>query len=189
MDDDAYALRLDFARLGLDPDEKYVVYDFWNETYCGIFRQSYPCSIPSQTGRLYRIARARPHPWLLSTDLHIQQGNVEITQLHWDEAKRRLSVQVTRPAGETGNLFLLMPRQFQLKNADNVNLVKELLDFNVIIRVPLHFTRDTLDFTFDFEDWKLEMLAPKGLIPYATKDEWISYMKKHYHKEDTRVFE
>lgn len=189
MDDQAADLTLDFAQLGLDDREKYVVYDFWNEAYCGIFRQSYPVSMPPQSCKLYRIARARPHPWLLSTDLHIQQGHVEIKNLQWDEAKRCLTIRATRPAGERGSLFLLMPRQYQLVNPDQVSLVKELLDFNVIIRVPVQFTEDTMDFYFFFEDWKLGMLAPKDLIPYATYEEWQAFMKEHYTKESTRVFE
>jgi hypothetical protein len=189
MDDQAYDLTLDFTQLGLDAHEKYVVYDFWNEAYCGIFRQSYPVSIPPQNCKLYRIARARPYPWLLSTDLHIQQGHVEISSLQWDESTRCLTIQAKRPAGESGSLFLLMPRQYQLVNPDQVSLIKELLDFNVIIRVPVRFTNDTMDFAFTFEDWKLGMLAPRGLIPYATYEEWQAYMKKHYDIVSTRVFE
>ena len=189
IDDQACRITLDFARLGLQADEKYVVYDFWNEAYCGIFRKSYPVEVPADSCKLYRLAKERPYPWLMGTDLHIQQGFTEISGMRWNEENGCLSGSVTRPVGERGNLFILMPRNFQLLNTGGISLVKELLDFHVILRLPLHFTADTLHFELKFDHWRLNMLAPKGLLPYATKEEWLAYMRDHYHKEETRVFE
>lgn len=189
MDDRPYELTLDFAKLGLDPAKKYVVYDFWNTEYCGIFRDHYPVVIPSDSCKLYRIEEAHPHPWILSTDMHIQQGCTELLNLCWNPETMTLSGTLTRPAGEKGNLFLLIPRNYKLLNHMGINLMKELLDFNIVAKVPISFDLDTASFSFTFEEWNFNMLAPRGHIPYATKEEWQAYMAENYKKQTTRVFE
>ena len=73
LDDDAYATDLSFSRLGLMADRIYRVYEFWSEEYRGAFRDRFRASVPPNACRLYRISEARPHPWLLSTDMHVQQ--------------------------------------------------------------------------------------------------------------------
>lgn len=191
LDAKPYACELDFAKLGLDPAAAHRVFEFWNGEYVGTFKRRLACTVPAGTCRLYRIARARPHPWLLGTDLHVQQGAVEVRALKWDAAKMCLSGTVSRPAGERGSLYLLMPRNMRLVNHEGTSLLKELLDFTVIIRVPLEFKRDRVDFKFEFERWELTPLAPTewGLVRYGTEEEWRAYMQKHSEPGDTRVYE
>lgn len=180
MDDNPYGLQLDFKQLGLDDADKYVIYDFWNEEYCGVFRLRYPCIVSGNACKLFRISQARPYPWLLSTDMHIQQGMVEILDMKWNEQNEVLSGTVTRPVGETGNIYILMPRQYQLINTSGVSLLKELIDFSVVIRLPVVFDVEIKHFKLFFKKWELGLLAPIGLIPYSTEEEWLDYMQKHY---------
>jgi len=189
FDGEPYPIRLDFANLGLDPSSDYVVYDFWNNEYCGVFRGSFPCWVAPDTCRLLRIARKRSHPWLLSTDMHIQQGCCEVAELNWDEETKCLSGTLTRPAGESGNAYILMPRSYKLINNEDAYLLKELLDLNVIIRLPVSFGSDRTNFELFFADHDPRMLSLMGLTNYSTKEEWQAYMKENYTKEDTRVFE
>lgn len=189
LDDQPYACELDFARLGLDGKAAHRVFEFWNGEYLGTFQQRFACSIPAGACRLYRVARARPYPWLLGTDLHVQQGAVVVKALKWDARRLRLSGTVTRPAGERGNLFLLMPRDMRLINHEGTGLLKELLDFTVIIRVPVAFKKDTVKFELFFEPWKLTPLAPRGLLQYSTEAEWRAHMKEHGRPGATRVYE
>lgn len=189
LDDEPARTELDFAKLGLDADAPYRVFEFWNEEYIGTYTRRVACTIPPQACRVFRLAQARPYPWLLGTDLHMQQGAVEITRLHWDAEQMRLSGTATRPAGESGSLFFLMPRKMRLINHEGVYQLKELLDLNVIMRLPVHFTEDTVDFSLDFEPWELGYVAPVGLISYATEQEWRDYMHHHAKPGDTRVYE
>ena len=64
-----------------------------------------------------------------------------------------------------------------------------LLDFNVVIQLPMKFTSETTEFELFFKEWNFDMLSPRGHLPYATKREWLEYMGKNYTKEETRVFE
>lgn len=190
MDDKPYSTELDFAKLGLDAAAPHRVFEFWNEEYVGTFTHRVPCVIPPGACRLFRIAKARPYPWLLATDLHAQQGAVEIRRLKWDERTMRLSGTVCRPPGESGNLFLLMPRKLRLLNHEGVSLLKELLDMNVILRLPVHVgAKGTADFALRFAPWESNWVAPKGLLPYATEQEWRDHMRKTGKPGDTRVYD
>ena len=185
----AYELNLDFGKLGLDADKKYVVYDFWNEEYCGVFKGGFPCALQPESCKLYRMAQQRPYPWLLSTDMHIQQGFCEVLDVNWDPENKRLSLSVTRPAGEKGNVYILMPKNYELIDAKGVHLLKELLDFNVVMQVPVVFKSEIENFSFCFKEWNSVTLSPRGHIPYSTKQEWLEYMRDNYKKQTTRVFE
>lgn len=188
MDDEPFSTELDFAKLGLDADAPYRVFEFWNEEYVGTYTQRVACTIPPNACRLYRLAPARPHPWLLGTDLHVQQGAVEIRRLAWDAEKMCLSGCVSRPAGESGSLYFLMPRKMRLLNYEGINQLKELLDLNVILRLPVRFDEETVEFELFFEPWELGLVAPVGLLPYATEQEWREYMQRN-GKGETRVYE
>jgi hypothetical protein len=189
LDDQPYRTQLDFEKLGLDAAAAHRVYEFWNEEYVGTFRRSLPCVIPPGTCRLYRIAKARPYPWLLATDLHAQQGAVEVKALEWNAKKRLLSGTVCRPAGENGSLFFLMPRKMRLINHEGVSLMKELVDLNVVMRKPVHFRRGVERFELFFEPWELPCVSPHGLMPFATEKEWLRYTRRNRQPGDTRVFE
>lgn len=184
-----YNTMLDFARLGLDGAAHYRVYEFWNEEYAGTFRGSFACSVPPDACRLFRISRARPHPWLLSTDLHVEQGNAEIESLSWDEQTRVLKGVARRPAGESGSLFFLMPRQLRLLNHEGTNTMKEVIDMQTVIRLPLVFRTDTAPFELRFEVQETPYISRQGWLPYATETEWLKYVAEHHDPASSRVIE
>ena len=189
MDDDAYAADVAFARLGLAPESAYRVYELWNEEYRGTFRDRFRAVVPPSACRLYRISQARPYPWLLGTDLHIQQGAVEITALSWNEASMTLAGTATRPAGERGNLLFLMPRAMSLINHTESFLMKEVLDMNVVIRRPVHFSAEHEAFELRFRPRGTPYVSRKGWLPYTTEREWLEYAERHRAPDDPRVFE
>jgi hypothetical protein len=186
---EGYDGRLDFGRLGLDPGETWQVFEFWNEEYVGTFRESCPCAVPSGAIRLYRLSAARPHPWLLSTDMHILQGGVEVGALNWDEATQTLSGEANRPAGEKGNLFLHLPRQYRLINHRGVNLMKEVLDMTAVARAPIHFTDQPVEFEYRFERIDVPHVSHRYWLPYKTVEEWKAYVAENRAPGDTRVVE
>jgi hypothetical protein len=79
--------------IGLDPKGQYYAYEFWTDTFLG--------KLPG-TARLERtlepshcamigLRKVQPHPQVLSTDRHLLQGWLELEQVQWDAAPRRLS--------------------------------------------------------------------------------------------------
>ncbi len=189
MDDEAYATDLSFSRLGLESESAYRVYELWTEEYRGTFKGRFRAVVPPAACRLYRISRARPYPWLLGTDLHVQQGAVEIASLSWDGPGMALSGTATRPAGESGNLLFLMPRSMSLINHGGSFLMKEVLDMNVVIRKPVHFASEREAFELRFKPRGTPYVSRKGWLPYTTEQEWLEYAERHRSPGDPRVFE
>ncbi len=189
LEPEPWAVDLDFAGLGLDGSGRYQLWEFWTEEYCGIYAGHCRASIPPASVRLFRLAPARPHPWLLSTDLHLQQGAAEVRHLHWDESAQRLSGSLSRPVGETGSLFVLMPRRYRLLNHGGIGLMKEVIDMNVVARVPVRFAEGQQSFALSFAPVGTRFVSRRGWLPYATEAEWLAYVARTRAHDDPRVIE
>jgi len=94
-------ISLDFAALGLDPVRRYHVFDFWSNTYHGLLQGSHV--FKGQAAHACQALAIREEiPGqieLISTDLHITQGAVEVADL---------SRQVTAPFGCKAELMLTL---------------------------------------------------------------------------------
>jgi hypothetical protein len=189
LEPEPWAVDLDFADLGLVAGARYQVWEFWSEEYRGIFVGHCPATVPPASVRLFRLAPARPHPWLLSTDLHLQQGAAEVSDMRWDEVEQRLSGTVHRPVGEAGNLFVLMPRHYRLLNHGGIGLMKEVIDMQVVARVPVRFTGAQQSFSLSFAPVGTRFVSRRGWLPYATEAEWLAYVAGTRPHDDPRVIE
>ena len=112
-------------RLGLDRQAPYAVWDFWNERFQGVARGSVVLSVAPESVRLLRIARDREHPWLLSTDMHVRQGQAEILDCRWDQATSTLTIRAQRPAGEQGSIFVRAPAGWALADPKGLWIAKD----------------------------------------------------------------
>lgn len=130
---------VDLERLRVDSAQPQVVWDFWNERYMGIYSQTISFDVPPLSVSLLRIAPKRDHPWLLSTDMHIRQGQAEIEDIHWDPDTLTITIRATRPNGYRGNLFLRVPKGFAFKDPTGLWLGKDANEGCVIVRGPLEF--------------------------------------------------
>jgi hypothetical protein len=127
-------------RLGLDPRAACTVWEFWNEQYLGTVTGKLPVLVPPRSAKLYRIARQRPHPWVLSTDMHTQQGRCELRDVKWDAATLTLSGLAVRPAGESGNVFITAPKGLRVENPRRHWIAKDGRDNTLVIRRAFQFT-------------------------------------------------
>lgn len=186
---DAFRTRIDFDALGLPVNESYRVFDVWNQVYLGTYRDSFEGCVPPDACRLYRVAAARPHPWLLGSDMHIEQGRGEIESLAWNDETRTLKGLARRPVGEHGNLFFLMPRHLKLRKDTGTNKMKEVLDMQTVVRLPIDFRTERQEFELRFEPLDTPYLARKGWLPYATEEEWRRYLAEHPFPDPHRVIE
>ncbi len=182
-----YSLDLNFEELGLSGQQ--IIYDFWNEEYRGIFRDSFPVTLLPESCKLFRFTKKRDYPWVIGTNMHIQQGVAEIKSLSWNEEKGELSCTVCRPKGQKGSVIISAPRNMKLLNRGKCHIIKELLDHRLVIEVPVEFENDEESFCLKFEKWEFNNITPRGLMPYSTMDELKEYMAENYKRETTRVFE
>ncbi len=186
-DQEPYSLELDFKKLGLEGQQ--IIYDFWNEEYRGMFENSFPVTLLPESCKLFRFTKRRNHPWLMGTNMHIQQGVAEIKALKWDEKNMTLSFTATRPKGNKGSVIIHAPRNLELLNRGKCHIVKELIDQCLVIEVPLDFKEDEISVQLTFRKWEFNNIIPRGLMPYATMDELKEYMSENYTREKTRIFE
>jgi hypothetical protein len=143
-------IRVPLERLRLDPAALYVAWDFWNERYEGAVKGELAVWVPPRASRLLRISKARSHPWIVSTDMHVRQGQAEIEQCQWDAQGRTLLVRARRPAGETGNVFLLAPPGWEAANPRGLWLAKDGNDGSLVVRHSLAFTGAPIEVKIPF---------------------------------------
>ncbi len=134
-----------------DDSGNYWVYDFWQERYCGTYSGSLEVQVPPFSCRVFKVQRTRRHPWLLSTDMHFQQGNVEIDDLSWDEKSMTLSGTAVRPKGENGSIFLVAPKGYKTKGVKDLWVAKNASDENLVVRKDIVFDSDRAAWKVEFE--------------------------------------
>jgi hypothetical protein len=126
-------------RLGLDSSASYTVWDFWNQRFEGIKSGAISVEVPPISVKLLRIARSRDYPWLVSTDMHVRQGQAEIHDCRWDDAGLTLRIRAQRPAGHTGSVYVHAPVGWALAEPKGLWLARDGRDKSLIIRKPLSF--------------------------------------------------
>jgi len=127
------------------------VYDFWNETYGGTMKDEIHISVAPHSVGLYRIQGTRPHPWLLSTDMHVLQGCVDIEDLKWSPARMTLSGVAVRPRGERGNVFLIAAGGWKPMCYKGLWVAKHVADKTIIVRKQIIFKTKRTPWCVHFE--------------------------------------
>lgn len=143
--------KLALERLRLDASQRYTVWDFWNERFQGIATGAISADVPPDSVKLLRIARLRRHPWLLSTDLHVRQGQAEILACRWDEADSMLTLRAQRPAGDRGSIFVRAPYGWAAAKPKGLWLARDGRDNSLIVRCALAFEREPVELQIPFK--------------------------------------
>jgi len=104
------------SSLGMRKKE-YLVYEFWTDTFLGISSDSIMLNdVPPHGTRLLCVRALVGHPQLLSTDLHISQGGMEIGSLVWVRRQRALRMTIRTLPPHEGRLLFYVPPGFALRD-------------------------------------------------------------------------
>ena len=133
---------VNFQRLDFAPNTKVTIWDHWQERYLGIHQTALTLTVPANSVRYLRIAAERQYPWVLSTDLHIRQGQAELETVRWDETTQTLDIAAVRPPGYRGSIFLRVPKGLAAANPSRLYLAKDANDGSLVVRVPAEFGMD-----------------------------------------------
>ncbi len=104
-------LKVDYscAKLGLDPKQTYLAFDFWDNAPLPNFQGGFQCEVPPTSCRVIAVRADEGHPVLLSTSRHVTQGIVDVTGETWRRGKLSATSKVVgndpyelRIAGITG---------------------------------------------------------------------------------------
>lgn len=131
---------VEFARLGLDASQPYLVWDYWNSQSKGAHQERFEAVVPPRSVKLWRISRQRTHPWILSTDMHVRQGQAEVESCQWDAGAKVLTIRARRPAGNRGNVFVTVPKDVMVAAPAGLWIAKDANDGTLIVRCAFDFT-------------------------------------------------
>lgn len=143
---------IDLTReLELDKTKRYWLWNFWNESYLGQLPEAATIDLTANSATVLRFTEVREHPWVLSTDAHVRQGEDELNDVTWNPDTNELSGTYTRPAGEEGNLFIIAPPGWRERNLNRgYVVVKSAIDNHIIIKKSFVATGKPIA-------WKIEM--------------------------------
>ncbi len=130
--------RLSFSeKLGLDDDQRFVVFDFWKQRLVGTFDREMIVEIEPHDTRVFFIRRLLDRPQLIGTSRHIT-GAVSIRNLSWDNSASTLrGVSRTVPDSEY-SFWIHVPDGISLKGLsardDRVHLESKIKGESLEVR-------------------------------------------------------
>lgn len=102
-------LQVDGA-LGLNPEKEYHLFDFWNNDYIGKIKGDTRLEQELRPGeaRMISVRACQHRPQVISTDRHIMQGYLDMSDVNWDEDKQVLSGKSKIVAGDPYRVTLAL---------------------------------------------------------------------------------
>ena len=79
--------------MGLDESKRYYVYDFWNDCLIGTFsgKDTLKQTLRKGEARQMAVREVLEYPQVLSTDRHLLQGALELSEVSWNPETKELS--------------------------------------------------------------------------------------------------
>ncbi len=148
--DDDKTYDVEFSRLGLDENRSYLVYRFWDQTFLGEYRRGASLQVGMRQGETYAIRDVPEHPWVLSTDLHLSQGGVELSQVKYNAARKELTGVAQRHSGAEGHVVIYVPKGYEVSAASGSYRVEKPFSGAEIIHLELKFPSETAQWSVTF---------------------------------------
>ena len=146
-------IKFSFNELGLDMNEKYVVHEFWGKQFLGIKQYGVKFPLRSHTTKLLIIKKLLHRPFVISTDMHLTQGGVELSRVSWDQKNKILRGFAKRVKGTRGKVYIYHGKEFKLVSSETIGEVCEDL-----VSIRLDFREEEMGWEIKFdcpeEYWK-----------------------------------
>ncbi len=98
-----------FKELGM-AGEVFAVYDFWQQTFLGVFADIIHLDIAAYDTTVLRITPlVGSHPQLVGTSRHITQGGFEVEAIQTDDAAKTVTAKVKLTGGEVNRFVFYLP--------------------------------------------------------------------------------
>jgi len=94
--------------IGLDASANYYVYDFWDDSLVGKFLGTAKVEkmIAPSACAMLSVRKTQPNPQVLSTNRHVLQGWVDLSNVKWDASTRQLTGTAKVIGGEAFRVVL-----------------------------------------------------------------------------------
>ena len=146
--DKSYAIN--FFDLGLDGHTTYLVFRFWDQAFLGQFRSEATLAVGARKGETYAIREVPQHPWVLSTDMHLTQGGVELRDVKYDLSAEELSGVAERHAGADGHVIVYVPAGYSVRSAIGQYREDSQPSGAKIVYLQLRFSEKTTPWSLTF---------------------------------------
>ena len=110
-------LRVTFAQLGLDSSKEYLLYEFWGRKLLGSRRDLVEVALAPHSNVLLAVHAKLDRPQYLSTDRHVSQGGVELTDVNWNQERAELTSTFKLVENDPLTALFHMPPQYVLAEA------------------------------------------------------------------------
>ncbi len=142
--------------LGLDPAGEYLVYDYWNKTFLGIFGDTLSLPVGAHGVRALVIRPRSDAPVLLATSRHIT-GTVSLKEMAWDGQKKIMSGRSEIVPQDPYTLYLFVPEGMTVQTARvmsggkaKVEIKNTPVNGGTFAEVTIHDEESTLTWQIDF---------------------------------------
>lgn len=138
--------------LGLDPEEKYLVFDFWNEQLVGTFKNSVSTVVPPHGANVLVIKEQSSNPQLLATSRHITCAH-SINSLTWDEKSSTMEGGSTTVIGDPYSLFVYVPDGMSVSNveASHAEDISYSMQSDHLLEITFESTQEMVDWSIELE--------------------------------------
>lgn len=154
--DNEKAYDIDFSNMGMDANRSYVVFRFWDQTFLGTFRDHVSLHVGAREGESFVIREAPKHPWVLSTDMHLTQGAMELKDVGFEESSGRLQGIAQRHRGANGHVVLYVPNEYQVRSASGPYVEDPPISNGHTVHLLLNFAEDRAEW------WLATEKSPPG---------------------------
>jgi alpha-galactosidase len=144
------------ASLGLDPAQKWLAFDFWQQRLLGSVDEQLRTLVPAAAVALVALRADRGVPQVISTDRHFTQGGVELRAVEWSADSNTLSGTSLGGSGTAHNVIVHVPPGFVLAQ-DSPELPHDYDGYSVTLR-PDGLVRIHVAFAAGVEQlsWRLQ---------------------------------
>jgi len=107
---------LEAKTLGLVEDKEYLLYEFWNDEFCGSFAKTRELLLPVQSCLLLAIREKKNHPQIISVNRHLTQDAVSLSGVTWSQKNLLLSGRSEVPGNFDYIITIHLPGRYKVKS-------------------------------------------------------------------------
>lgn len=128
-------------KLSLDPKQKYIAFDFWQQEFLGIIKGEINVK-PLELG-CCQIIGLRPilgRPQFIGSSRHVSMDAVSLKSQMWHN--RDLTLEIEGVPGSEEDYWIHIPEGFDLKKIESDNAEFAIFEENDILRIRLKFKKE-----------------------------------------------
>ena len=135
-----------FSKLGLNEGAEHLVFEFWGRKFLGKRKGGFNVRLKPVSTQLFAVRRVPHRPVVLSTDMHVTQGAVELSAVTFDRKRNVLSGNATRRKGDEGRLFIYLPEGYSVSRRH----ARKVTQTGRLLTLPLRFKTATVKWSVAF---------------------------------------